>query len=137
MKITKGGRPVRVLAETDITKLEALARVLTKSQLADYFGMTEKTLRAIEGRQPEVSTAYRKGKAMAIADVAGSLYEQAKNGNMQAAKFYLKTQAGWREDSPVELYQPDDDRTWKIQIMRAKEDETIEPTGRVIELDRD
>ena len=52
---------------------------------------------------------------MAIADVATSLYEQAKNGNIQAAKFYLKTQAGWREDAPVELYQSDDDRTWKIQ----------------------
>jgi len=136
MEIVKGGRPVKVLTETDVTKLEALACVLTKSQVADYFGMTEKTLRAIEERQPEVSTAYSKGKAIAIADVASSLYEQAKNGNIQAAKFYLKTQAGWREDAPVELSQPDDDRTWKIQIMRAKEDETIEPTGRVIEVVR-
>jgi hypothetical protein len=74
---------------------------------------------------------------MAITDVASSLYEQAKNGNIHAAKFYLKTQAGWREDAPVELSQPDDDRTWKIQIMRAKGDETIEPTGRVIELEND
>jgi hypothetical protein len=136
MEIVKGGRPVKVLTETDVTKLEALACVLTKSQVADYFGMTEKTLRAIEGRQPEVSTAYRKGKAMAIVDVASSLYEQAKNGNIQAAKFYLKTQAGWREDVPVELSQPDDDRTWKIQIMRAKEDGTIEPTDRVVEVAR-
>ena len=138
MDIVKGGRPVKVLTETDVTKLEALACVLTKSQVADYFGMTEKTLRAIEGRQPEVSTAYSKGKAMAIADVASSLYEQAKNGNIQAAKFYLNTQAGWREDAPVELYQPDDDRTWKIRIMRANEDGTTEPspTGRVIEVAR-
>ena len=128
MEIVKGGRPVKVLTETDVTKLEALACVLTKSQVADYFGMTEKTLRAIEGRQPEVSTAYSKGKAMAIADVASSLYEQAKNGNIQAAKFYLKTQAGWREDAPVDLSQPDDDRTWKMQIMQANADGKIEPT---------
>ena len=87
MEIVKGGRPVKVLTETDVTKLEALARVLTKSQVADYFGMTEKTLRAVEERQPEVNTAYRKGKAMVIADVATSLYEQAKNGNIQAANF--------------------------------------------------
>ena len=137
MEIVKGGRPVKVLTETDVTKLEALACVLTKSQVADYFGMTEKTLRAIEEQQPEVSTAYSKGKAKAIADVASSLYEQAKNGNIQAAKFYLKAQAGWREDAPVELSQPDDDRTWKIQIMQAKEDGTTEPTGRVIELESD
>jgi hypothetical protein len=53
MEIVKGGRPVKVLTETDVTKLEALACVLTKSQVADYFGMTEKTLRAVEERQPE------------------------------------------------------------------------------------
>ena len=136
MEIVKGGRPVKVLTETEVTKLEALACCLTKSQVADYFGMTEKTLRAIEERQPEVNTAYRKGRAKAVGDVASSLYEQAKSGNIQAAKFYLKTQAGWREDAPVELSQPDDDRTWKIQIMRAKEDETIEPTDRVVEVAR-
>ena len=38
---------------------------------------------------------------------------------------------------PVDLSQPDDDRTWKIQIMRAKEDGMTEPTGRVIELESD
>ena len=73
---------------------------------------------------------------MAIADLATSLYEQAKNGNNHAAKFYLKTQAGWREDAPVELYQPDDVRTWKIEIMQANADGTIEPTDHVVEVAR-
>jgi hypothetical protein len=111
-----GGRPAKVLSETDVIKLEALARVLTKSQVANYFGMTEKTLRAIEERQPEVSTAYSKGKAMAIADVATSLYEQAKSGNIQAAKFYLKTQAGWREHEAAAATERADN---VIQIIRA------------------
>ena len=113
---TTGGRPVKVLTETDVIKLEALARVLTKSQVANYFGMTEKTLRAIEDRQPEVSTAYSKGKAMAIADVATSLYEQAKSGNIQAAKFYLKTQAGWREHEAAAATEKVDN---VIEIIRA------------------
>ena len=113
---TAGGRPAKVLSETDVIKLEALACVLTKSQVADYFGMTEKTLRAIEGRQPEVSTAYSKGKAMAIADVATSLYDQAMAGNIQAAKFYLKTQAGWREhETTAATASPDN----IIKIIRA------------------
>ena len=111
-----GGRPVKVLTEKDVIKLEALARVLTKSQVASYFGITEKTLRAIEERQPEVSTAYSKGKAMAIADVATSLYEQAKSGNIQAAKFYLKTQAGWREQETTAVTASPDN---VIQIIRA------------------
>ena len=42
MEIAKGGRPVKVLNETEITKLEALACCLTKSQAAEYFGMTAK-----------------------------------------------------------------------------------------------
>ena len=41
-----------------------------------------------------------------------------------------------RGDAPVELYQPDDDRTWKIEIMQANADGTIEPTDRVVEVAR-
>jgi hypothetical protein len=123
MEIVKGGRPVKVLTETDVTKLEALACVLTKSQVADYFGMTEKTLRAIEERQPEVSTAYRKGKAMAIASVATSLYDQAMAGNFYAMKFYLQTQAGWSEKRALDLdIRPAEDRDWTVNIVRAKPD---------------
>ena len=123
MEIVKGGRPVKVLTETDVTKLEALACVLTKSQVADYFGMTEKTLRAVEERQPEVNTAYRKGKAMAIASVATSLYDQVMAGNFYAMKFYLQTQAGWSEKRALDLdIRPADDRDWTINIVRAKPD---------------
>ena len=123
MEIVKGGRPVKVLTETDVTKLEALACVLTKSQVADYFCMTEKTLRAVEERQPEVNTAYRKGKAMAIASVATSLYDQAMAGNFYAMKFYLQTQAGWSEKRALELdIRPAEDRDWTVNIVRAKPD---------------
>ena len=123
MEIVKGGRPVKVLTETDVTKLEALACVLTKSQMAAYFGMTEKTFRAVEERQPEVFTAYRKGKAMAIASVATSLYDQAMAGNFYAMKFYLQTQAGWSEKRALDLdIRPAEDRDWTINIVRAKPD---------------
>lgn len=123
MEIVKGGRPVKVLTETDVTKLEALACVLTKSQVADYFCMTEKTLRAVEERQPEVNTAYRKGKAMAIASVATSLYDQAMAGNFYAMKFYLQTQAGWSEKRALDLdIRPAEDRDWTVNIVRAKPD---------------
>jgi len=71
--------------------------------MADYFGLSETTLRAIEDRQPEVSDAYKKGKSKAIAGVASNLLSQARNGNTSAAMFYLKTQAGWREISRHEL----------------------------------
>lgn len=93
----KGGRPQIVLSEKQIIELKALAAVLSKGQLADYFGISETTLREIEARQPDVSDAYKKGRARAIASVGGNLIGQAKSGNTSAAIFYLKTQAGWKE----------------------------------------
>lgn len=94
-----GGRPAVVFDEGQIAQVEALAAVLTKSQMADYFGIGETTLREIEKRQPEVSVAYQKGRGRAIAGVGSNLIAQARSGNVSAAIFYLKTQAGWKEDT--------------------------------------
>ena len=93
----KGGRPQIVFDEDQVIELKALAAVLSKRQLADYFCISETTLREIEARQPEVSDAYKNGRARAIASVGGNLISQAKAGNTSAAIFYLKTQAGWKE----------------------------------------
>ena len=92
-----GGRPLIVFDETQIAQVEALAAVLSKKQLADYMNVGETTFREIEGRQPEVLDAYKRGKAKAISRMGQSLIMQAEDGNTSAAIFYLKTQAGWRE----------------------------------------
>ena len=39
-----GGRPPVVLNDKQMIELQALSAVLNKSQVADYFGITEKTL---------------------------------------------------------------------------------------------
>jgi hypothetical protein len=98
-----GGRPPIVFDEHQIKMVESLASVLSKRQLADYFAISETTLRAIEARQPEVSDAYKKGKAKAIAGIASNLISQARKGNMTAAIFYLKTQAGWRDQETTTI----------------------------------
>ena len=95
--INKGGRPPRVFTRSEIKKVETLSAVLTVAQLADYFGISENTFREVRVRQPEVSEAYKKGRSKAIAGVASNLVNQAQKGNVAAAIFYLKTQAGWRE----------------------------------------
>jgi len=97
-----GGRPPVVFNDQQVLQIETLAAVLSKAQLSDYFGVSENTFREIEGRQPEVSEAYKRGKAKAIGNVAGNLIAQAKAGNVSAAIFYLKTQAGWKETQTVE-----------------------------------
>ena len=98
-----GGRPLIVFDEDQVKQVEHLASVLSKHQLADYFNISENTFREIEGRQPEVSEAYKKGKAKAIGAIGQSLITQARNGNLGAAIFYLKTQAGWRETDNVDM----------------------------------
>jgi hypothetical protein len=104
-----GGRPSVRFDEDQVRQVEALSAVLSKGQLADYFGISENTFRAVETRQPEVCEAYQKGKSKAIASVATNLINMAKKGNVTAAIFYLKTQAGWKEDQPqsrnIPMYQ--------------------------------
>ena len=92
-----GGRPMIVFDEAQIAQVEALAAVLSKKQLADYMDVSETTFREIEARQPDVFDAYKRGKAKAISKMGRSLIMQAEDGNVSAAIFYLKTQAGWRE----------------------------------------
>jgi hypothetical protein len=117
--IDKGGRPAKYLSENDVIQIEALAAMCTKGQIADYFGMTEKTFRAIEQRQPEVFTAYRRGKARAIAEVGSALYQKALDGDIRAMQFYLKTQAGWSEKTSLELSAPQNN-AWTIEIVRPE-----------------
>jgi hypothetical protein len=54
-------------------------------------------LRKIEERQPEVSDAYKKGAVKQIADMGNNLVKLAKEGNVAANIFYLKTKGGWQE----------------------------------------
>tara|TARA_R110000868_G_scaffold42137_4_gene142952 strand:- start:952 stop:1326 length:375 start_codon:yes stop_codon:yes gene_type:complete len=111
-----GGRPATEFDQDQINLVEKLASVLTKAQLSDYLGISETTFRAVEERQPEVSDAYKKGRSKAIASVAGNLINQAQSGNMTAAIFYLKTQAGWKEQDTTNITA---ESINKIQIIRA------------------
>ena len=94
-------RPQKTLDEKQIAQVEALASVLTLEQIADYFGVARNTFTAICERQPEVFAHYKKGKTKAIANVAQNLIKQAQDGNTTASIFFLKTQAGWRENIDI------------------------------------
>lgn len=120
--VSTGGRPVKTLEQEQLTELETLAGVLNKEQLAEYFGITAKTFRAIEERQPEVFTAYRKGKARTIAKVASALMKAIDRGDMRAIQFFLKTQAGWTEKHALEVSAAEpEDNNWTIKVMESDE----------------
>lgn len=92
------GRPPVELTDAQIIEVGALSAVLNTEQIADYFGISHVTFKAIRDRDERVSFAYKNGKAKAIASIGSNLISQAKSGNTSAAVFYLKTQAGWKED---------------------------------------
>jgi len=98
-----GGKPLIVFDEKQTNQVESLAAVLSKTQMADYFGISLTTLIEIEKRQPEVSEAYKRGKSKAIGNVAKNLIAQAQAGNVSAAIFYLKTQRGGRKRRSTKL----------------------------------
>lgn len=121
-----GGRPAKELNEAEISELETLAAILSKEQIAAYFGMTEKTLSAISERQPEVFTAYRRGKAKAVVRVASALMRATEEGDMRAIQFFLKTQAGWTEKRDLEINQSEmeepEDRTLTLELVGKNAD---------------
>ena len=91
------------LTKSQKAELKTLGAVLNQTQLADYFGFHRDTLQEIFKRDPESLRQYKKGRQVAIADVAGSLLTKARSGDTASAIFYLKTQAGWREVSREEV----------------------------------
>lgn len=96
----------RTLSDSEKAQVEGLSSVLTIEQMADFFGIGRTTFFAIMERDPSVAELYKRGRAKAVGAVAQSLISQARDGNMTAMIFYLKTQGGWRETSAIELAGP-------------------------------
>jgi predicted transcriptional regulator len=96
-------RPRKDLTDDQISQVRRLASVLTMEQIADFLGISEQTLRRRFHDSPKVLEAFKKGKGEALAGVATNLIQQARDGNVAAAIFYLKTQGGWREKSEVDV----------------------------------
>ena len=112
----------RVFTEAEIKECFDLSPSLTKQQLADYFGCCFNTLHRAMKRQPEFGEAYRKGKALAISEMAGSLQARGLQGDVNAAKFWLSHQAGWTETKRTEVTGRDGDpieidNHWTIEVV--------------------
>lgn len=84
----------------DVAKIKLYAGLgSTQEHIASMIG---KSVDTIMSRQA-AREAYEIGKAETIAKVAGSLVRKALGGDTASAIFYLKTQAGWKEKTAVEL----------------------------------
>lgn len=92
-KVEKRGRPAHEVTEANQKLVKALAGVgLTQDQIAVKLDISVDTLAAKYRRELDL------GKADAIATIANSLFQKAKNGDNASMFFYLKTQGRWKEN---------------------------------------
>lgn len=90
--------------EIDLKQVESLAsRGMTKAQIADALGISERTLYTQQAENAEFAEAIKRGKAKGIATISNALFENAKKGNTAAQIFFLKAQAGWREKDALDV----------------------------------
>lgn len=118
-------RPQIMLSEAQCAEVETLAALLNQDQIADYFGISRNTFRAICDRDAEVLERYKRGKAKAIAHVANGLLQKARAGCTTSSIFYLKTQAGWRETNEVHHVAPPPE-TRQTDLSEMTDDELLE-----------
>ena len=99
------GRPPYIKTQEDSKTVEALAVAGVKQSLiADIVKISEPTLR--KNFRKELDTS----KARANAIISQALFKKAKDGNVVAQIFWLKTQAGWKEKNAIELTGKDGDK---------------------------
>ena len=99
------GRPPYIKKEDDAKLVEALTIAgVTQTLVAQIVKISEPTLR--KNFRKELDTS----KARANAVISQALFKKAKDGNVVAQIFWLKTQAGWKEKNYHELTGKDGDQ---------------------------
>ena len=99
------GRPSYIKKDEDSRLVESLTIAgVTQTLIAQIVKISEPTLR--KNFRKELDTS----KARANAVISQALFKKAKDGNVVAQIFWLKTQAGWKEKNHYELTGKDGDK---------------------------
>ena len=113
------GRPEYEKSQESIKTVEALSIAgVPQKIISQILKISEPTLR--KHFRNELDTS----KARANAVISQALFKNAKNGNVAAQIFWLKTQAGWRETNHYELTGKDGEKLFDepkqlIEIRRV------------------
>lgn len=87
-----------VFDDVQIGQIETMRGMgMTIAQVANILGISIRALQENALKTPNLRVALDRGKDKAVLAVAGALYRKAVEGNIEAAKFWLKTQGGWSE----------------------------------------
>lgn len=123
------GRPLalEVTPET-LKKVESLAaQGLNKKQIAHVLGVCYDTYNERQKEFPELSEAFEHGKSKGVATITNAVFNKAKKGDMQAAKYYLNNVAKENWQDKVTLghgIDPDAPKEpWKVEFVNP----TVKP----------
>ena len=108
-----------VFDEDMLKEVDQLSDKLTVEQMAAYFGISKTTFYNVCKRQPELIERYKKGKSRRIAQVVSKLYEKIEDGDTACTIFYLKTQAGWREQEQAAEVESGNIQKVQIEVIGA------------------
>jgi hypothetical protein len=99
----KGGRPRFLITPQILEKAESLAaRGLNFKQIANCLDIAYETLNAKRKEYLQFSQAIARGQDKGISIIANALFEGAKKGNTTTQIFYMKSRAGWKDNSDNE-----------------------------------
>ena len=90
--------------EIDLSRVESLAaQGLTQQEIADALNVSISTVEDRNRTNKDFKDAIKKGRAKGLAVVTNKLFEKAREGDLGAICFYLKTRGGWSEKSEVKV----------------------------------
>lgn len=105
-KRSKAGRPTvfQPIFVDQVYKLALLGK--TDEELADFFGVVQQTLNGWKKKYPQFLESLKKGKDLADAEVATSLYQRACGYEREALHFFSYEGQSWSEKY-IKWYPPD------------------------------
>ena len=97
-------KPGLDITEEIIKEVEIMAgNGLTQQQIYRYYGIGHNYWNKLKKENKELRRAFHKGKSKTILAVSGRLMDKIRCNDLGAIIFYLKTQAGWREKTTINV----------------------------------
>lgn len=99
-----GGRPTSYRKEYAEQAFKLCLLGFTDAELADFFGVSETTINNWKNAHPEFLESLKRGKSVADAEVAHTLYQTAVSGNVTACIYWTKNRRkqDWRDRHELE-----------------------------------
>lgn len=115
-----GGRPSLYRPEYGEQARKLALLGLTDEQIAGVFGVNPDTIYEWDKRHPEFSEARARGKVIADAHVAASLYERALG--YQHDDIHITTYQGDVTETPIRKYYPPDTQAAQLWLSNRQKD---------------